>query len=109
MTRHVFFVLAPGFLLLDFAGPAEAFMYARRAGADFALHFAAADASLVGALGLSLGTLEPLPEALPERAVVVLSGSTQPDESYRTREAEAVVDWLRGLAARQPVPRIACI
>src|SRR5437868_3822990 len=29
MSRHIYFVLTPGFLLLDFAGPAEAFMYAR--------------------------------------------------------------------------------
>src|SRR5256885_3668521 len=94
MSRHIYFVLTPGFLLLDFAGPAEAFMYARRAGADFTLHFVGADTALPGALGLSLAPLEPLPDALPADAVVVLSGSTRPHENYRTREAQAVIAWL---------------
>jgi transcriptional regulator GlxA family with amidase domain len=109
VSRHIYFVVAPGFLLLDFAGPAEAFMYARRAGADFVLHFAGAEAGMAGALGLSLAALEPLPDALPPGAVVVLSGSTLPDENYRTPQAASVMRWLRRLALAKPVPRIACV
>src|SRR5439155_12074151 len=88
-VRPVYFVLTPGFLLLDLSGPAEAFMYARRSGAAFELHFAAAAPTLGGALGLSLGPLEPLPERVPADALIVLSGATRPEINYASREARA--------------------
>ena len=38
MTTRVFTIVTPNVLLLDLAGPAEAFRLAQRAGAPLALH-----------------------------------------------------------------------
>ena len=48
MTLDVFFVLAPRFLLIDFAGPADAFHYAARFGGKVRMRYVAARPSLVG-------------------------------------------------------------
>ena len=60
--REVFFVLLPNVVLLDVAGPADAFRNAEalRPG-SYRLHFVAPQPKLQAAVGLSLSDLEPLP------------------------------------------------
>jgi transcriptional regulator GlxA family with amidase domain len=108
VTQDIYFVVTPQFLLLDFAGPAEAFAFAARLGARFRAHYVGFRPSLGGALGVSLGPLEPLPEVLPERAVVFLSGVLSPLQSYRCPEARATVAWLRR-ALTSPTHRLAAV
>src|SRR5262249_24203724 len=80
----VLFVIAPHSLLLDIAGPAEAFRLANqhrgRRGLPprFRLRFAAPDPELVTSVGMTIGGLERLPESLPESTWVVVVG--QPSE-----------------------------
>jgi transcriptional regulator GlxA family with amidase domain len=77
---HVWFVVLPDSLLLDLAGPAEAFRLAnqqlarRGLPAHFQLHFAGTDAGNTSSVGLALTGLEPLPASLPAASWVVLLG-----------------------------------
>jgi len=98
--REVVFVLLPNVVLLDVAGPADAFRSAeRRVPGSYRLRFVAPLPSLTAAAGLTLGALEPLPEELPPGALLILTGiagaGTDPHEPA-TRRAIA---WLRSGAA----------
>ncbi|OHX14670.1 GlxA family transcriptional regulator [Chromobacterium sphagni] len=97
----IYFVLSPSLLLLDLAGPADAFRLAGQLGADFRLHYLGATAEVGTSLGLPLGGLEPLPEILPDGAVVVATGAAHSAQAYATPEARRIVSWL---AARRHLP-----
>lgn len=77
---ELLFVIAPHSLLLDIAGPAEAFRLANlhRAGSGlaprFRLRFAGPVGTLPSSVGLGLAELEPLPEALALPTWVVVVG-----------------------------------
>lgn len=96
-------MLPRGSLILDWAGPAEAFRIANleavsgidRKSVPFRLHFCAPQASSESSVGALISGLLPLPAAVAAPAWVVLVGSTataqpQADE----REDQAVADWL---------------
>jgi len=76
----VLFVVLPDTLLLDLAGPAEAFRLANqqceRRGRPpaFRLRYLGAEPEAPSSVGLRLAGLEPLPAELPDRAWVVLMG-----------------------------------
>src|SRR5262245_5816493 len=73
-VREVYFVMLPQLVLLDLAGPAEAFRMANRKAPDsYRLHFAAPIKSMQAAIGLQLSALEPLPSCLSEESIVVLT------------------------------------
>ena len=67
----ILFIVAPHSLLLDLAGPAEAFRLAnvhlqkKGDAACFKLRFAAASTQAVSSVGLRLAGLEALPKRLP--------------------------------------------
>lgn len=96
----VIFVVLPDALLLDIAGPAEAFrlanqrLQARGQPARFRLRYAGPAASVASSVGLTLGQLEPLPASLPDRTWCVLVG--QPGAVDRRAHAPwiAARDWL---------------
>ena len=77
---HLHFVLLPDTLLLDLAGPAEAFRLANDALASrgkppaFALHFVGPEARANSSVGLALAGIAPLPERLPSPSWVMLLG-----------------------------------
>ena len=80
----VLFVIVPHSLLLDIAGPAEAFRLANQHRGNrglpprFRLRFAAPNAMQDTSVGLSIADLEPLPEELSRTTWVVVVG--QPTE-----------------------------
>jgi transcriptional regulator GlxA family with amidase domain len=103
----VFFVLPRGSLLLDWAGPAEAFRIANqevvadatgtagRPQAAFKLHFVAPEPSSESSVGAIIGGLAPLPETVLAPAWVVIVGKTGTDRPRADdREDRAVVNWL---------------
>jgi transcriptional regulator GlxA family with amidase domain len=100
----VFFVLLPGSLILDWAGPAEALRIANQQlaaqgePAKFALRFIGPQASPATSVGLPVAQVEPLPAALPSPAWVVLVGMPGPRFDAATPAARATVQWLQGLA-----------
>lgn len=72
----VYFVVPAGLVLLDLAGPAEAFRIANKLRpGSFALHYCGPEPEVeCGLAGLHLSRLAPLPASLPAQALVVVPG-----------------------------------
>lgn len=103
----VYCVLLPRFLLLDFAGPAEAFRLANDYGGKFRLHLIGPEPTPNSSLGLPVHAVEALPERLPEHAWVMLSGVTESAKDYATPAARQTRDWLA--CTLRPSHTLACI
>jgi len=93
-ATEIFFLVLPGTMLLDFAGTAESFRVAAEFGASFRLHYIAPSGQALSSLGLTLGGLEPLPDRLPERAIVLIPGVACSAKDYKLPEARAAARWL---------------
>lgn len=100
----VLFLLLPGSLILDWAGPAEALRIAndlmRTQGreAPFALRFCAPQAASTTSVGVQLAGLEALPASLAGRpSWVVLVGQVGAHISVDSPATRALLDWLRPL------------
>jgi transcriptional regulator GlxA family with amidase domain len=99
----VFFVLLPDSLLLDWAGPAEAFrltnqlLLADGAAAAFALRFIGPTASPVTSVGIAVTGVEPLPAKLPAASWVVLVGMPGQRFDATSAPARQTLRWLRKL------------
>src|SRR6185503_19955804 len=95
----VLFVVAPHSLLLDIAGPAEAFrlVNTRHAeqgkGPHFRLRFAGASASAPTSVGLPI-TLEPLPDTFAAKRWVVVVGQPTVHVLRTTPDVIAITHWL---------------
>ena len=92
---ELYFVLTPNFMLLDLAGPAEAFQIAANHGANYRLHMVAPVAELTCSIGLKQHQLSPLPLPIPAGAHIMLIGAENSKVSLQLPEAQAVVAWLR--------------
>ena len=96
----VLFVIAPHSLLLDIAGPSEAFRLGnlRRAElglpARFRLRFAGPVPMTATSVGLSLAKLEPLPERLSAATWVVLVGQPNAHSGHVTPATLGTQQWL---------------
>lgn len=95
MNLHIWLVLTPNVLLLDFAGPAEALRMARDMGAPLVLHTCGPHANIATSLDVALTGLAPLPATLPPRSLVLVVGNSNEAEDYATLAAQQVVNWLR--------------
>jgi transcriptional regulator GlxA family with amidase domain len=103
----VYFIVTPGVLLLDYAGPAEALRMARDMGAPLVLHTCGPHTEVNTSLGTQLAGLEVLPERLPPNSLVLITGNSHEREDYATPAAQQVVHWLQ--TAIQPDTRLASI
>ncbi|MGE8658687.1 MAG: GlxA family transcriptional regulator [Achromobacter sp.] len=97
----VHFVLPRGIVLLDVAGPAEAFRVANKLCPDaFAQHFCGPSTEIESGIpGLHLAHIQPLPQKLPPEALVIVSGVVGKHIRLDEPEARLIIDWL---AARHP-------
>ncbi len=83
----VLFVILPETLLLDLAGPAEAFRLAnqrlrqRGRAPAFALRFVGPQVHCATSIGVALAAVEPLPDSLSDRTWIVLLGQPSGAES----------------------------
>lgn len=109
----VLFVIVPHSLLLDIAGPAEAFRLAnlhresRGLPPRFHLRFAGPSAALRSSVGLTLSDLAPLPEELTAPTWVVVVGQPTAQMTEVTPEITATAAWLHDRlrdALRVPAP-----
>ncbi|MGE5758818.1 MAG: GlxA family transcriptional regulator [Gemmatimonadota bacterium] len=97
------FVVAPHSLLLDIAGPAEAFRLAnlhreRRGQAPrFRLRFAGPSTTPPTSVGLALAGLEPLPDRLDSPTWIVLVGQPAANLARVTPPIAAITQWLKRL------------
>jgi len=100
---EVLFVILPDTLLLDWAGPAEAFRIANRLciaqkrRAPFAVRFVGPRSSAASSVKAMIANLEPLPKQLSTPAWVVLSGATSDTTAADPVAIRATVEWLRKL------------
>ncbi len=96
----VLFVISPHSLLLDIAGPAEAFRLANLRRAEralpprFRLRFAGPVPSTPTSVGLCLAELEPLPKVLRSRTWVVLVGQPSVHVRQPTAAIHTTASWL---------------
>jgi transcriptional regulator GlxA family with amidase domain len=91
-------VVVPHVMLLDLAGAAETFRLAGNVAPGFSLRFVGPSPSVSSSVGLTLGGVEPLPETLPEDALVVVPGARTIDaveERHARGDNRAIVRWLR--------------
>jgi transcriptional regulator GlxA family with amidase domain len=101
LTIDVLFVIVPHALLLDIAGPAEAFRLANLRYAErelpprFRLRFVGPTPDPVTSVGLALGALEPLPRNLNTPTWVVIAGQPSVHVSRLTRPIVDTAQWLR--------------
>ncbi|MBC5767417.1 GlxA family transcriptional regulator [Ramlibacter albus] len=99
----VLFLLLPGSLLLDWAGPAEALRIAnqvRQAQGQppaFDLRFIGPLEQPATSVGPRLAGIEPLPAALPDGAWLVLVGMPGNHLDLRAPGVKRAIDWLRAL------------
>ena len=111
VTIPVLMVVPPHALLLDIAGPMEVLRYANQA--QDALRsesrYISAKPRQMTSIGLTLDGLEPLPDALPDNALLVVSGapSIVPDEVAVERERRELARWMKSVV--RPDTRIASI
>lgn len=111
--RTIAFLLLPGTLLLDLAGPAEAFRLANQRCAAlgrpplYRLRYLGPSADVQTSVGATLAALEPLPDDLPRGSTVVLLGQPSGGESaLQPRVPRPWADARRWLA-RCVAPRLA--
>jgi transcriptional regulator GlxA family with amidase domain len=101
------FVIAPHSLLLDIAGPAEAFRLANlrrsldRRPAQFRLRFAGPVADALTSVGLPLAQLEPLPKTLRLPTWVILVGQPTVNVLRVEPAIHTVAQWLRNVLREQ--------
>jgi transcriptional regulator GlxA family with amidase domain len=95
----IWMVVTPNVLLLDLAGPAEAFRLAHKIGVPLTLRFTGPAPEVATSLGLPLGGIEPLPARLDDDDVVMVVGCEDSTRTYARPEAARVVSWLRRLPA----------
>jgi transcriptional regulator GlxA family with amidase domain len=102
------FLVLPETLLLDLAGPAEAFrlanqqLAARGRPPAFALRYVGAEPEASTSVGLQLANLEPLPDTLPPGAWVVLLGRPGLRETLPHLQRNGWLGarhWLTGVVA----------
>lgn len=100
-TIPVYVVLPPRTMLLDVAGPAEVL---RRAGVEqsairFDMQFVGPMPELACSVGLVLSHIAPLPDRVPDGAIIMLSGNIDPLPGQDVRaddvQEQVIVDWLR--------------
>ncbi|GAC1451286.1 MAG: helix-turn-helix domain-containing protein [Steroidobacteraceae bacterium] len=107
--RDVVFVLLPNVVLLDVAGPADAFRNAAaRVPGSYRLRFVAPLAQLPAAVGLTLCELEPLPARLAPGTIVVLTGVSAARIAPAEPAAGRVIEWLRTGAAQDALLLCVC-
>jgi transcriptional regulator GlxA family with amidase domain len=96
----VLFIIAPHSLMLDIAGPAEAFRLAnlhrelRGMPPRFCLRYASPVESAPTSVGLSITGLEPLPQRLRTPTWVVLVGQPSAHVNNITPAITAITQWL---------------
>lgn len=108
---EVLFVLLPDTLILDWAGPAEAFRIANQSlarqgkSAAFKLRFVGPQSDVRSSVGAQIAQLEPLPAQLIASTWLVLLGS--PDEASGKHGAQVrqVRHWLRSIAPQLQAAR----
>jgi transcriptional regulator GlxA family with amidase domain len=102
-VRQLLFALLPKTVLLDVAGPAEAFRIANReAPGSYELRFIGSTRTVESAIGLQLAALEPLPKKLQDGSVIIITGVTG-DVDFSSPAVQQLSAWLRAALENETV------
>lgn len=105
----VVFAVLPQVVLLDVAGPADAFRNAAcRVQGSYRLRFAGPAPTIEAAAGLTLGALEPLPDRLAPGSILVLAGVSGERIDPAQPATRRLIGWLQGGAAREALLLCVC-
>ncbi|KZN69617.1 GlxA family transcriptional regulator [Pseudoalteromonas luteoviolacea] len=99
----IYFVLLSDTLPLDFAGPLQVFLEARRLGVPLEIRYVSASQQFTLDGGLQLQNLDPLPEHLQREDVIVLPGCNKAFAAYATDDAIETIFWLKQKVARHTI------
>ncbi|MCF2857763.1 helix-turn-helix domain-containing protein [Pseudoalteromonas sp. SMS1] len=99
----IYFVLVPDTLPLDFAGPLQVFLEARRLGISYDIKYVSASAHFALDGGLRLQNLDALPAQLKLEDVIVLPGCNNAFSIYTTDAAQETIQWLKHTITQQTV------
>jgi transcriptional regulator GlxA family with amidase domain len=111
----VCFLLLPGSLILDWAGPAEAFRIANQLLANsglvprFALRYIGPQPQPATSVGVHVSGIEPLPARLPPDSWLVLVGMPGAQFDATQRDASDAIRWLRSTATAAQGVRLVTI
>lgn len=94
--KDVYILVVPGTMLMDLAGISDSFRIAKELGAAYKLHHIGPARECASSTGLTLSGLAPLPERLPEKALVIVPGAANAAVDYECAEAAIAVSWLAG-------------
>jgi transcriptional regulator GlxA family with amidase domain len=93
--RQVLFALLPQTVLLDVAGPADAFRIANQQVPDsYALGFVGAARSIEAAVGLRLASVRPLPRRVPPGSIIVVTGVITGALDLTSSPVRKLSEWL---------------
>lgn len=102
--REILFALLPSTVLLDVAGPAEAFRIANNHVPDsYALRFVAGSRIVESGVGLPLGPLRPFPSKVPDGSIVVITGIIGHSLDLTTPAVTRLCKWVREAMANESV------
>ncbi len=93
IATEIYFLLSPDTHLLDLAGPCQAFHEAKNNGLNLSLRFIGEKGSILSYQGLGLSGIEPLPETISDKAILVVCASKYSDNVY----CEDTVQWLKSV------------
>jgi transcriptional regulator GlxA family with amidase domain len=100
--RQVLFVMLPDLVLLDVAGAAEAFRTAnQRVPGSYHLQFVAPVPGVRSGVGLELHALAPLPRAVPDNAIVVVTGVVGTAVRFDSPAMQRLLAWLPAAASNE--------
>ncbi len=93
---EVLFALLPQTVLLDVAGPAEAFRIANNfAPGSYSLRFVSGTRRIESGIGLQLSALRPLPRKVPDGSLIVITGVIGRALDLTSAAVERMAEWLR--------------
>jgi transcriptional regulator GlxA family with amidase domain len=102
--RTVLFAVLPEVVLLDVAGPADAFrMAAQLVPGSYDLQFVGTRSSLRSAVGLQLSKLQRLPAVVPDHAIVVIAGVSSVSLDLQTEPVRQLTAWLAKVVRNETV------
>ena len=91
MIAQVWFLLVPGVVSLDVAGPAETL---KLAGGAFVLRYFGPEESIIASTDMTISRIEPLPDRLPAGSLLVVPGVHDSSTCFDTPQGIAARHWL---------------
>ncbi len=90
-----YFLVLPGFLPLDLAGPQQVMLSANNHRQLYRIHYISLCPDVAMKGGLMLQQLMPLPVKMPQGSRLIIAGLSQTDQFLASAQGEQVVSWLK--------------